>query len=114
MIDIFTYFIIFYIFYSDINHFRKTDKGQLELNGADNPGIVHKISSLLANYQLNINILTTSDEDAPFGGTKLFVMKCDVTAHEPVAQNFDPDVVRRALRELGDSLNCDIDLEDIN
>mmetsp|Transcript_23409 Transcript_23409/g.23644 ORF Transcript_23409/g.23644 Transcript_23409/m.23644 type:complete len:237 (-) Transcript_23409:37-747(-) len=44
-------------------------KGRLTLEGADNPGIVNKVTKILSNNGLNIHTLETSDEVAPHGGT---------------------------------------------
>jgi glycine cleavage system transcriptional repressor len=47
-------------------------KGRLTLEGADNPGIVHKVTHILSNNGLNIDTMETSDEPAPHGGTGTF------------------------------------------
>ena len=49
--------------------------GHFKLSGADNPGIVHKLSSVLARNSLTIANLKTSHEPAPHGGTELFTSK---------------------------------------
>ena len=56
-----------------------TVAGQFKLSGADHPGIVHKLTSTLANNGLTIGSMKTSHEEAPFGGTELFTSK-----HSPV------------------------------
>lgn len=73
---------------------------------------MYKVTSLLAKHGLNISHLKTSDEDAPFGGTTLFLMEGIVTMPEEQAAGFDVDKVRKELTILGDSLNCDVTLED--
>eukprot|EP01083_Nonionella_stella_P018886 52529_1 len=85
--------------------------GNLKLSGADNPGIVHKVTSLISSHGISIDELRTSQEDAPFGGTTLFLMNGVVSAAHPVAQSFDITALRDELKELGNSLNCDITLE---
>jgi len=87
-------------------------EGLFKLSGADNPGIMYKVTSLLAKHGLNISHLKTSDEDAPFGGTTLFLMEGIVTMPEEQVAGFDVDKVRKDLTILGDSLNCDVTLED--
>jgi len=87
-------------------------EGHLKLSGADNPGITHKVTSLLAKHGFNIANLKTSDEDAPFGGTKLFLLEGIVNVPEPLAAGFDITTIRKELEDLGDSLNCDISLEE--
>ena len=44
-------------------------KGELTLEGADNPGIVNKVTKILSTNGLNINSLETTDELAPGGST---------------------------------------------
>jgi len=88
--------------------------GEFTLSGADNPGIVHKVTSILAKHDLSIDEMETSDEEAPFGGTLLFNMTGTVSAMHPLASGFNVEKIRDELINLGESLNCDIDLEDIN
>jgi len=90
------------------------DSGEFTLSGADNPGIVHKVTSILAKHDLSIDEMETSDEEAPFGGTLLFNMTGTVSAMHPLASGFNVEKIRDELINLGESLNCDIDLEDIN
>ncbi len=47
-------------------------KGELTLEGADNPGIVNKVTKILSTNGLNINSLETTDELAPGGSTGKF------------------------------------------
>ena len=88
------------------------DSGAFHVSGADHPGIVHKVTSLLAKHNMNIERLQTEEEIAPHGGTTLFVMEGVANALEALPKAFDPDVVRDELEELGDSLNCDITVQD--
>lgn len=88
-------------------------RGQLTLSGADNPGIVHRVTKILSTNGLNIDKLETSDELAPGGSTVLFKMRGVAHAYEPLASGFDVSKIKTELQELGDSLNCDIVLEDI-
>mmetsp|Transcript_27631 Transcript_27631/g.42842 ORF Transcript_27631/g.42842 Transcript_27631/m.42842 type:complete len:215 (+) Transcript_27631:35-679(+) len=88
-------------------------EGKFILDGADSPGIVHKVTRLLAENGMNINDLRTSEESAPFGGTTLFSMEGMATVNSPLPKTFDPDNIRLKLADLGDSLNCDISLEDV-
>jgi len=89
-------------------------EGILSLSGADNTGILHKVAGILSNYRLNIDNLETNDEEAPFGGTTLFRMTCNLQAIEPIADKFDISAVRKELAKLGNELNCDIHIDDIN
>ena len=90
-----------------------TDSGRFRLSGADHPGIVHRVTAILAQHLLNIDKLATSEESAPYGGTTLFQMECIATSPAPLAKNFDAEVIREELEEFGDQMNCDITLEDI-
>lgn len=88
-------------------------KGELTLEGADNPGIVNKVTKILSNNGLNIDTMETSDELAPGGSTVLFRMRGIAHAYEPLSLGFDVEKIKQELRDLGDDLNCDIDLTDL-
>jgi len=89
------------------------DEGHFVLSGADHPGITHKVTALLAKHRFNIERLRTSDQEAPYGGTTLFHVEGIVNVLEPMPANFNIEAIRDELAELGDSLNCDISLEDV-
>lgn len=87
--------------------------GHFTLSGADNPGIVHKVTQVLVKYNLSIDEMKTFEESAPHGGTTLFFMSGVATSPAPLANGFDPNAIREELEELGDEMNCEIDLEDM-
>eukprot|EP01083_Nonionella_stella_P014198 39925_1 len=87
--------------------------GQFKLSGADNPGIAHKLTSVLARNNLTIGNMKTSHEEAPFGGTELFTMEGKAVAYEPLSSTFDWTKLQEELQELGESINCDVEFEDI-
>ncbi|KAL7541562.1 hypothetical protein ACHAXR_012800, partial [Thalassiosira sp. AJA248-18] len=87
--------------------------GQFKLSGADNPGIVHKLTSVLARNSLTIGNMKTSTEEAPFGGTELFTMEGKAVAYEPLSSKFDWIKIQEELQELGDSMNCDVEFQDV-
>lgn len=89
-------------------------KGALTLEGADNPGIVHRVTKILSSNGLNIDSLETMDELAPEGGTVLFRMIGITHAYEPLSAGFDVGKIKQELTDLGDDLNCDIDLIDLD
>lgn len=89
-------------------------RGALSLEGADHPGIVHKVTKILSSNGLNIDSLETTDELAPKGGTVLFRMIGITHAYEPLSTGFDVDKIKEELAELGDALNCDIELVDLD
>lgn len=87
--------------------------GNFTLSGADNPGIVHRVTAILAKHRLNIDKMITSEEEAPFGGTTLFQMKGVATTPAPLPSGFNERVIREELEQLGNQMNCDINIEDI-
>ena len=87
--------------------------GKFTLEGADHPGIVHRVTTALAKNSLNIDQLITEQELAPYGGAVLFKMRGIVVATAPLAKQFDINKIKNELRDLGDTLNCDLTLEDI-
>jgi glycine cleavage system transcriptional repressor len=87
-------------------------KGYFTLEGADQPGHVHKVTSLLSKHGLSIDSMETSEEEAPFGGTTLYRIEGTVSARKPLAKGFNPDSIRDDFDSLGDNLNCDVSLED--
>jgi len=95
-------------------HKNNTVAGRFKLSGADNPGIVHKLTSVLASHNcLTIANMKTKHEEAPFGGTELFTVEGRSVAYEPLSSNFDWTKIREELKELGDSLNCDVEFDDV-
>jgi glycine cleavage system transcriptional repressor len=88
-------------------------RGKLTLEGADNPGIVHKVTKILSQNGLNIARMETSDELAPEGAAVLFRMSSEAIAYSPLSSGFDITKIKNELAELGDDLNCDIVLEDM-
>jgi glycine cleavage system transcriptional repressor len=89
-----------------------SDSARFSVSGADNPGIVHKVTSLLAKHGLSIEKVRTSQECAPHGGTTLFLMEGTANALEPLAKEFSADKIIAELEELGNFLNCDVSVVD--
>ena len=87
------------------------DSGRFALEGADHPGIVHRVTTILAQNGLSIDKMETSDEIAPHGGTTLFKMRGIANAAAPLASGFDVQKIREQLSDLGNKMNCDITLE---
>jgi glycine cleavage system transcriptional repressor len=87
--------------------------GRFTLAGADHPGLVHKVTTLLNSHGLSIDTMETSEADpVAYGGTTLFVIDGLATATEERAKKIDTDKIREELAELGEYLNCDISLID--
>jgi glycine cleavage system transcriptional repressor len=80
---------------------------RLKTYSMDQPGIVHKVTTFLREQSINIEELVTRLESAPFMGTPVFTM--EIVMLLPGAANVK--ALRHALEELGDTLNCDVDLD---
>jgi glycine cleavage system transcriptional repressor len=86
---------------------RKGVPFRLKTYSMDQPGIVHKVTTFLRERDINIEELETHLESAPFMGTPVFTM--EIVMLVPTTANVKD--LRRALEELGDTLNCDIDID---
>jgi len=79
---------------------------ELELVGADRPGIISEISALLASHRVSIEDLVTELVDAPMGGGRLFEARAVLVAPESASA----DGLREALEALADRLMVDVHL----
>lgn len=86
---------------------RKGVPFRLKTYSMDQPGIVHKITTFLREQHINVEELETRLESAPFMGTPVFTMELVMLV--PATTNVK--ALRHSLEELGDTLNCDIDLD---
>ena len=77
---------------------------QLELLGADRPGIVAQISASLAAHGVNIDELTTDVRDAPMAGGTLFEARAVLSAPPETST----DELRSLLEQLGDEMMVEI------
>jgi glycine cleavage system transcriptional repressor len=80
---------------------------RLKTYSMDQPGIVHRITSYLREQGVNVEELTTRLESAPFMGTPVFTMEILMVVPKSVSVK----TLRQALEDLGDTLNCDVDLD---
>jgi glycine cleavage system transcriptional repressor len=80
---------------------------RLKTYSMDQPGIVHRITSYLRGEGVNVEELTTRLESAPFMGAPVFTMEILMVVPPKVSVK----KLRTALEELGDTLNCDVDLD---
>ncbi len=80
---------------------------RLKTYSMDQPGIVHKVTTFLRERNISIEELESTLESAPFMGTPVFTMELVMLV--PSAANVKE--LRRSLEELGDTLNCDVDLD---
>lgn len=90
-------------------HVTEADQGQcykLELVGQDRPGIIHRISSLLAKNGATVDELESEVTDASMSGGKLF--KANITLC--LANGRDIDELGEALEDLANELIVDIEL----
>jgi glycine cleavage system transcriptional repressor len=80
---------------------------RLKTYSMDQPGIVHRITSYLREHGVNVEELVTRLESAPFMGTPVFTMEILMLVPKSVSVKS----LRGALEELGDALNCDVDID---
>ena len=80
---------------------------RLKTYSMDQPGIVHRITSYLREHNVNVEELVTRLESAPFMGTPVFTMEILMLVPKEVKVKN----LRQALEELGEALNCDVDID---
>ncbi len=80
---------------------------RLKTYSMDQPGIVHRITSYLREQGVNVEELVTRLESAPFMGTPVFTMEILMLVPKSVSVKS----LRGSLEELGDQLNCDVDID---
>jgi glycine cleavage system regulatory protein len=85
-----------------------SDRLQLDLLGADRPGIVAEISAALAEAHVSIDELSTDVRDAPMAGGTLFEARAVLNA----PADSDTDALRAVLEALADELMVEIRLSD--
>lgn len=81
----------------------------LELLGADRPGIVAEVSAALAREHVSIEELATDVREAPMAGGLLFEAKAVLVA--PSAASVE--AVRSVLEAIADELMVEINLSDV-
>lgn len=81
----------------------------LELLGADRPGIVAEVSAALAREHISIEELATDVREAPMAGGLLFEARAVLVA--PAAASVE--AVRALLEALADELMVEINLSDV-
>ena len=82
----------------------KTTSFVLDLVGNDRPGIVHEVTTLLANHSVSVHDLETSIESASMSGGELF----KATAQLDVPENVDTDQLVAELENLANDLMVEI------
>ncbi|WEJ63417.1 glycine cleavage system protein R [Thiomicrorhabdus lithotrophica] len=79
---------------------------EIELIGQDQPGIVHRISSALAQMHANVDELHTEVIEASMSGESLF--KANIKLH--IASDVKSSEIRELLEDLANELIVDIEL----
>ena len=79
---------------------------EIELLGADRPGLVHEISALLAAHNVNVEELVTDRVAAAHSGDRMFHARLRVIIPEAVGAT----AVRQGLERLADDLMVEIRL----
>ncbi|HET7735677.1 MAG TPA: ACT domain-containing protein [Nocardioidaceae bacterium] len=87
---------------------RETVRFQLDLLGADRPGIIADISSALAEAGVSIDELSTDVRDAPMAGGTLFEASAVLEAPTTTSS----DALSALLEKLADELMVEIRLSD--
>ncbi len=85
----------------------ETHEYVLDLVGNDRPGIVHDITTLLANHNVNVHDLETVVESASMGGGEIF----RAIAQLVVPVSADIDALESELEEMANDLMVDIRFE---
>ncbi len=80
----------------------------LELLGHDRPGIIHSISSQLAQHGVSIEKLQTHIASGAMSGEQMFHMNAQLT----VPRALDTDTLRNSLEGLANELMVDISFAD--
>ncbi|MEA2711679.1 MAG: glycine cleavage system transcriptional repressor [Phycisphaerales bacterium] len=80
---------------------------RLKTYSMDQPGILARLTAVLRAMGVNIEELEARQDSAPFAGSPLFSteMRLTVPRGVPLAQ------LRRELENVGNELNCDVDLD---
>lgn len=80
----------------------------LTLTGADNEGIVHKVTEYLSSQAINIKEMETETTNAPVSGTALFQMKAAIS----LPDNLQVSEIQAGLQQIVSDLGVEISLGD--
>lgn len=86
---------------------KKSREYVLDLVGNDRPGIVHEITTVLANHNVNVGELETVVEAATMGGGELFKARVEML----IPESTEIDVLEKELENLANDLMVDISFE---
>jgi glycine cleavage system regulatory protein len=79
----------------------------LELVGQDRPGIVHEITEVLADFDVNVQELETTVQSASMSGESLFMAHARIF----IPPEVDMEKLQAELEDLANELMVDIELE---
>jgi glycine cleavage system regulatory protein len=79
----------------------------LELVGQDRPGIVHEITEVLADFDVNVQELETTVQSASMSGESLFMAHARIF----IPPEVDMEQLQAELEDLANELMVDIELE---
>ena len=89
------------------NETEKTSEYVIDLVGNDRQGIVHDITTILANHNVNVRNLETVVEAASMGGAELFRARAELL----VPASTDIDLLSNELEDLANDLMVNITFE---
>ena len=78
-----------------------------EVTGNDRPGIVHEITNVLQQFNLNIVNFNSKCESAPNWGSEIFLAKVKIALPTTLSR----DELQDALEAVGNDLIVDFDIE---
>ena len=80
----------------------------LRVHGADRPGLLHRMASLLASYDVNVTDLSTRLVGSPAAPVYVMLLSCDVPTSAPL------DGLQRAIVELASELEVEATLRPVD
>ena len=80
----------------------------LRVHGADRPGLLHRMTALLASYDVNVVDLSTRLVGSAVAPVYVMVLSCDVPTSAPL------DGLQRALLELASELEVEATLRPVD
>ena len=91
---------------TQIQEIGDNEKYQIDLNGADNEGIVKVLSKYLAEKSINVLEMETHISHAPISGTPLFNLNASVS----VPNDVEETVIQSDLSQIAQKLGVEIQL----
>ena len=82
---------------------------KIYLNGADNEGIVHKLTHFLALKNINIYDVTTKTSNAPITGIVLFEMEAEIN----IPDTIDFNLIKKEIKVIASRLDVDISIKKV-